>query len=467
MRLRRSLEKITWGCPPSASPRMTGTDCSTAISSRRCRSRSAAAGVAPQVFVFFKLTAYLLAPFYLAALLWRGRREPGYWRGFGERFGLGAPLPAPVWLHAASVGEVQAAAILVAALRQRDAQLPLLVTATTAAGLARARALFESAGSRRALRAAGSARRRAAIHAARAAAAGHRPGDRDLAESVCACAAAQVPLVLASARISARSARRYRWLGAALRTVLAAVAQVAAQTPADAQRFAGPGRAGRAHCRYWQSQGRSHRAGQRARQWPAAARTARARTGRSGWRAAPMSSRSSRCCRPIARCARHIRRRCWCWCRDTHGALPQSPSGCSANRSPSRGSRARSRVTDGTQVLLVDAMGLLLDFYAAGDVAFVGGSLVRVGGHNLLEPAALVAPCSPGPATPMRATFCRHCWRREGVRVVQRWRATGARGHGAAGGCRCAPAPGRAGAAGRRGGARVLRAGAGAAGGAA
>ena len=89
--------------------------------------------------MFFKITAYLLAPFYLAALVWRGRREPGVWRGFGERFGFGEPLPAPVWLHAASVGEVQAAAVLVAALRERDALMPLLVTATTAAGLARAR----------------------------------------------------------------------------------------------------------------------------------------------------------------------------------------------------------------------------------------------------------------------------------------------------------------------------------------
>ena len=56
--------------------------------------------------MFFKFTAYLLAPFYLVALLWRGRHESGYWRGFSERFGRGESLPAPVWLHAASVGEV-------------------------------------------------------------------------------------------------------------------------------------------------------------------------------------------------------------------------------------------------------------------------------------------------------------------------------------------------------------------------
>jgi 3-deoxy-D-manno-octulosonic-acid transferase len=55
-------------------------------------------------------------------------------------------------------------------------------------------------------------------------------------------------------------------------------------------------------------------------------------------------------------------------------------------------------VTDSTEVLLVDAMGMLLDCYAAGDVAFVGGSLVPIGGHNLLEPAALGRPILTGPS---------------------------------------------------------------------
>jgi 3-deoxy-D-manno-octulosonic-acid transferase len=49
------------------------------------------------------------------------------------------------------------------------------------------------------------------------------------------------------------------------------------------------------------------------------------------------------------------------------------------------------------QVLLLDTLGELLDFYAAGDVAFVGGSLAPLGGHNLLEPAALGLPVLAGP----------------------------------------------------------------------
>jgi 3-deoxy-D-manno-octulosonic-acid transferase len=50
-----------------------------------------------------------------------------------------------------------------------------------------------------------------------------------------------------------------------------------------------------------------------------------------------------------------------------------------------------------TQVVLVDSVGELAAFYASADVAFVGGSLVPIGGHNLLEPAALGVPVLTGP----------------------------------------------------------------------
>ena len=54
-------------------------------------------------------------------------------------------------------------------------------------------------------------------------------------------------------------------------------------------------------------------------------------------------------------------------------------------------------VTAATDVLLLDTLGELTDFYAAGDLAFVGGSLVPIGGHNLLEPAALGKAIATGP----------------------------------------------------------------------
>jgi len=60
--------------------------------------------------------------------------------------------------------------------------------------------------------------------------------------------------------------------------------------------------------------------------------------------------------------------------------------------------RSVGRAPDpGTQVLLVDTVGELAALYASADAAFVGGSLVPIGGHNLLEPAALGIPVLTGP----------------------------------------------------------------------
>lgn len=346
--------------------------------------------------MIFKFTAYLLAPFYLAALLWRGRHEHGIWRGFDERFGFGVPLAAPVWLHAASVGEVQAAAILVAALRQRDGHLPLLVTTTTAAGLARARALFEPSGIavryvpldlpgavRRFVR---RARPRLAIIL-----------ETEIWPNLfAACAASRVPLVMASARLSERSARRYRWLGSALRRSLAAIVQVAAQTPADARRFAQLGvpaarisitgnlKADLSVSDAVAANGLRLRA-QLAPQRPVWVAGSTHEIEEQQVLDAHRALRQTHPEALLVLVPRHPRRfeAVAEWLRLERVAF-------------ARQSRA-DPVTNGTQVLLVDAMGLLLDFYAAGDVAFVGGSLVRVGGHNLLEPAALARPILTGP----------------------------------------------------------------------
>jgi 3-deoxy-D-manno-octulosonic-acid transferase len=64
-------------------------------------------------------------------------------------------------------------------------------------------------------------------------------------------------------------------------------------------------------------------------------------------------------------------------------------------------------VAPGTAVLLLDTLGELVLYYAAADVALVGGSLVPVGGHNLLEPAALGTPVVTGPYTANAAPVAR------------------------------------------------------------
>ena len=58
---------------------------------------------------------YLLSPFFVAHLIWRGLRYRAYWRGWAERFGYGQALRGRrvIWVHAVSVGEVRSAAELI------------------------------------------------------------------------------------------------------------------------------------------------------------------------------------------------------------------------------------------------------------------------------------------------------------------------------------------------------------------
>ena len=75
----------------------------------------------------------------------------------------------------------------------------------------------------------------------------------------------------------------------------------------------------------------------------------------------------------------------------------------------STGAAGREAVRPEAQVLLLDTMGELTAFYAASDAAFVGGSLVPMGGHNLLEPAALGVPVITGPASRRTGGRSRGC----------------------------------------------------------
>lgn len=92
----------------------------------------------------YTLAVYLAAPLVSLIMLFRGLRDPSYRERFGERFGLGERLqPGSVWIHAVSVGEVQAAAALVTTLRERYPAVPILVTTLTPTGASRARTLFK------------------------------------------------------------------------------------------------------------------------------------------------------------------------------------------------------------------------------------------------------------------------------------------------------------------------------------
>jgi len=348
-------------------------------------------------FVYL-LAVYLAAPVICAVFLWRGLRDRGYWRNFRERFGFGAPArPHGVWIHAVSVGEVQACAPLVGVLRQRYPELPLTVTAVTPTGAARARALFGNAAQVRYVPfdLPGAVRRFFARVQPRLAVIVETELWPNLYRE---CGRRRVPLVLASARLSARSAGRYRRLGALFRDTLSQAAVVAAQGTLDAERFQALG-ADPASTHVtgnlkfdFRLPPRTVERGARLREQYAPARAlwvAGSTHGGGEEQALLEAQRRVRALHPdalLVLAPRHPQR-----FAEVAALLHQ------AGASFVRRSQGAAAAAQTCEVLLLDSLGELLDFYAAADVAFVGGSLVPIGGHNLLEPAALGVPILTGP----------------------------------------------------------------------
>jgi 3-deoxy-D-manno-octulosonic-acid transferase len=362
----------------------------------------------------YSLLIYCAVPFALAAVLWRGLRDRRHWRGLGERFGWGrrlnsAPNSAPsIWLHAVSLGEMSAAAPLVRALRLKYPLTPLVLTTATLTGRARARSLFGDDAEVRFLpydtpgavaRFLDRIRPRLALIV-----------ETELWPNLFAeCERRGVPLVLASARLSAKSVARYRRLGNLFRGLFSAVSLVAAQTVEDAERFIAIG-AQRARTRVVGNIKFDTSLGAEAIDRGRALRVLFG-AARPTWIAG-----STHAGEEEQVLAAHETLR-----DGLPDALlllvPRHPDRFEAvadllSRRPLRFTR-RSRGGGGggdgwggssgsgpigaAQVVLVDTVGELESLYASADAAFVGGSLVPIGGHNLLEPAALGLPVLTGP----------------------------------------------------------------------
>lgn len=347
----------------------------------------------------YLLAIYLAVPVVSAVFLWRGLRDRSYWRNFGERFGFGARLvPQGVWLHAVSVGEVQACAPLVSALSRRHPGLPLTVTTLTPTGSARARALFGNLAQVRYVPydLPGAVRRFFRRVQPRLAVIFETELWPNLYRE---CSRRRIPLVLASARISPRSVSRYRRLGALFRETLARTALVAAQGPGDAERFRALGAdpatthvTGNIKFDFELPEGLAAR-GARLRAQYAPDRplwVAGSTHGGGEEQAVLEAQRQVRATHPgalLVLAPRHPP-------RFDEVAQALQASGIVFVR---RSAAATSATGPDCAVLLLDSLGELLDFYAAADLAFVGGSLVPIGGHNLLEPAALGVPILTGP----------------------------------------------------------------------
>ncbi|WP_457671735.1 lipid IV(A) 3-deoxy-D-manno-octulosonic acid transferase [Thiolapillus sp.] len=344
----------------------------------------------------YTLALYLLLPGVVARLLWRSIKSPGYRQRWKERFGLlpHAPAPGGIWIHAVSVGEVQAVEPLVRYLRERHPSLPLVITTSTPTGSERVRLLFGDT----------------VFHV-------YCPYDLPVAvrrfldrvkprllimveteiwpNLLALCARQGVPSLLANGRLSARSARGYARLGGFSRRVFAGISAVAAQSRADAQRFIELG--------VPQQRVRVSGSIKFDMRIPASVQEQiqvlrRTWGDRPVWVAASTHEGEDE---QVLAAHRMI-------LEEAPSALlvlvPRHPERFDkvAALAQRRGFQVvrRSREQpcgEGTQVFLGDTMGELPVFLGGADVAFIGGSLVRVGGHNMLEAAAQGVPVLFGP----------------------------------------------------------------------
>lgn len=343
----------------------------------------------------YTLLLVLLLPYMLFHLLWRSRRQPEYLRHIGERFGFyrGKPAAPLIWLHAVSVGETRAAVPLVARLQARYPGHRILLTHMTPTGRETGRQLFGDQvlqcylpydfpfAAKRFLR-----------H--------FKPEIGLLMETeiwfnlVRTCKKAGVPLLLVNARMSEKSARKYGRFRTLSRDSLQALSAIAAQTEEDARRLielGAPSVKVTGNLKFDVAVPQSAiDLGKNLRQRFGAARPVfLAASTREGEETLIMES-LARIGIPdllIVIVPRHPQR-----------------FDLVATMLAQRGIRFQRRsaneaVAPETQLVLGDSMGEMFAYYAACDLAFIGGSLLPLGGQNLIEAAALGKPVLIGPHT--------------------------------------------------------------------
>ncbi|MBK5340673.1 lipid IV(A) 3-deoxy-D-manno-octulosonic acid transferase [Pseudomonas sp. TH49] len=343
---------------------------------------------------------YLGLPLVAIRLWLRSRKAPAYAKRIGERFSYGMPplQPGGIWVHAVSVGESIAAAPMIRALLQRYPQLPITVTCMTPTGSERIQALF--ANEPRIQHCylpydLPCAAARFLDHA--------KPKLAVIMETelwpnhIHQCAKRGIPVALANGRLSERSAKGYGRFSKLTAPMLAEMSFFAVQTEAEAQRFRDLGArpqtvevTGSIKFDLTIDPQLLQRAAELRGQWQALERPV--------WIAASTHEGEDEVVLDAHRrllanypnallilVPRHPER------FNSVFELCQREGFATVRRS------SGANVEANTSVLLGDTMGELLFLYALADSAFVGGSLVPNGGHNLLEPAALAKPVISGP----------------------------------------------------------------------
>lgn len=342
----------------------------------------------------YTLLLYLLLPQALWHLAWRALRQPAYLRRIPERFGYYRLRPDRpiIWIHAVSVGETRAAEPLVRALQREYPAHRILFTHMTPTGWETGAGLF------------GDSVCRCYLpydfpHAVARFLDRFRPTMGLLMETeiwpnlIAACRERDIPLYLVNARLSEKSYARYRRFPELARASLQALTAVVAQTTDDAQRLTALG-----------AQNTTITGNLKFDIAPPAQLLALGRAWRERYGSRPVflaaSTRDGEEALLLARFG----------ALDVPGMLlvivPRHPQrfdevGKLIERSGLRYQRrsADAAIDAQTQVMLGDSMGEMFAYYAACDVAFVGGSLLPFGGQNLIEPCAVGKPVLFGPHT--------------------------------------------------------------------
>ena len=345
----------------------------------------------------YSLLFYLITPFILIRLLYRAWKAPAYAARWMERFGFFncVDLKKPIWVHAVSVGETIAAVPMIKSLQQRYPDRDIVVTTMTPTGSERVQTLFGDSvyhvyapydlpGSvKRFLRKV-------------------KPEMLIIMETelwpniVHYTALTGASVILANARLSERSARGYQRVRFIAQPMLRALTRVVAQNAADAERFKLAGAedgsvvvSGSIKFDFSVDPALSDKSRDLRSRWGAK---------RPVWIAASTHQGEDQ---PALDAHKKLLKK---WPNALLIIVPRHPERfksvyqlcCNAGYKTAKRS-SNDSLDETVQVMLTDTMGELMLFYAAADVAFVGGSLIESGGHNPLEPAALRMPVIMGP----------------------------------------------------------------------
>ncbi|MFQ3308969.1 MAG: 3-deoxy-D-manno-octulosonic-acid transferase [Porticoccaceae bacterium] len=349
--------------------------------------------------LLYSVLFYCLLPAIGLRLLWRGLKSPNYFRRWAERFGFcrihNSEAPT-IWLHAVSVGETLAAVPLVRALQEKYTNHKLFITCMTPTGSDRVLSIFGDSVE-------------------------HSYAPYDLPDAVArflnrvdpklliimetelwpntiaACKRRGIPVIVANARLSEKSARGYQRISPIVAPMLNNLHTVAAQHIDDARRFQSLGLpqsgsvvTGNIKFDLHLDQDLRAKASQLLEDWRGIGNrpillAASTHKGEDELILAAFTKIKMQVdSLLLVLVPRHPER------FNQVAELCQKTGFTTVRRSSNVS-------TAGADILLGDSMGELMTFFGACDLAFVGGSLVPTGGHNVIEPAAWGVPVLTGP----------------------------------------------------------------------